>query len=107
MRFNIEAECYTDATFYADKIVNLVSQSCTVPSHNTAAAAAGTMSDHSKCSISEATVQAVYDLGKCGMLCPIQTENLVWMGIRGLKSIHLLSQKFKLLSCHRKLLPAE
>ena len=64
MRFNIEAECYTDATFYADKIVNLVNQSCTVPSHNTAAAAAGTMSDHSKCSISEATVQAVYDLGK-------------------------------------------
>ena len=64
MRFNIDAQCYTDATFYADKIVNLVNQSCSVPSHNPAAAAAGSMSDHSKCSISEATAQAVYDLGK-------------------------------------------
>ena len=64
MRFNIDAQCYTDAIFYADKIVNLVNQSGTIPSRNNAAAAAGNMSEHSKSSISEATQQAVYDLGK-------------------------------------------
>ena len=64
MRFNIEAQCYTDAIFYADKIVNLVNQSYTSPTHHTAAAAAGNMSENSKNSISEATQQAVYDLGK-------------------------------------------
>ena len=64
MRFNIEAECYTDATFYADKIVNLVNSSYVIPSHNTAAVAAGTMSDHSKSNLNEATANAIYDLGK-------------------------------------------
>ena len=53
-----------DATFYADKIVNLVNQPYTIPSHNTAAAAPGNMSESSKGSINEATCQAVYDLGK-------------------------------------------
>ena len=61
MKFNIEAELYTDATFFADKIVNLVSQ--TIGNQNNNVGTTG-LSEHSKSSVSEATAQAVYDLGK-------------------------------------------
>ena len=62
MKLNIEAELYTDATFFADKIVNLVVQP-TNSYLNPVGGATG-MSENSKSSVNETTAQAIYDLGK-------------------------------------------
>ena len=61
MKFNIEAELYTDATFFADKVVNLVAQPSSNFNHNMGTTG---MSENSKGNISETTASAIYDLGK-------------------------------------------